>query len=91
MKRFYPIIVVFLLFCSCKKENKSKESIINSQLAYPMSIEEVIKKIGPPDSITSENHDYGSFGVGKISIYHYGTHQLIFSPHGIYMGNKSMK
>lgn len=91
MIKIYPIIIVSLLLCSCNKENRSKEAFINSQLAYPMSIEEVIKKIGQPDSITYENHDYGSFGVGKNSIYHYGTHHLIFSPHGIYMGEKSMK
>jgi hypothetical protein len=91
MKKFYFIVTVFLLFCFCRKENKNKESLINSQLAYPMTIEEVVKKIGQPDSITSEKHDFGSLGVGVNTIYHYGTHHLIFSPHGIYMGEKSTK
>ena len=90
MKNLFYIIAIMFLLCFCREKNKSRESVIN-QLAYPITIEEVIKKIGKPDSITFENYDAGSFGVSINKIYHYGGNQLIFSPHGIYHGKKEIK
>ncbi|TVZ14016.1 hypothetical protein [Maribacter sp. MAR_2009_72] len=80
------ILVFNMLLLSC--ESKSRQDIINNELAYPMSIQTVLSKIGQPDSITTENHDTGVFGVRVNKIYHYGSNQLVFSPHNIYMGKK---
>ena len=79
---------IILCFC-CKEKDKSKEYIIKYEIQYPMNREEVVRRIGSPDSISTENYDSGSFGVRKREIYHYGSHKLIFSPHGVYKGLKS--
>ncbi len=83
-------ILMFSIIClSCQREKKSKEYIIENDISYPMTKEQVVKKIGQPDSIITENYDSGSFGRRKREIYHYGSHELIFSPHGLYKGLKS--
>ncbi|PIB30618.1 hypothetical protein BFP75_02480 [Maribacter sp. 4G9] len=81
--------MIFIFYLSCQRESKSKEYIIENEIAYPMSQDQVIKKIGLPDSVSTEDYDTGSFGKRKREIYHYGRHQLIFSHHGIYKGLKS--
>ncbi|MBT8183363.1 MAG: hypothetical protein KJN76_00875 [Eudoraea sp.] len=54
-----------------------------------MTKEQVIDRIGSPDSISIEDYDTDSFGIEKREIYHYAENQLIFSPHSIYKGLKS--
>jgi len=89
MSRIVIILMIFIVCLSCQREKKSKEYIIENEIAYPMTQNQVIKKIGLPDSVSTEDYDAGSFGVRKREIYYYGRHQLIFSPHGVYKGLKS--
>jgi hypothetical protein len=83
------MLLILIVCLSCKKEKKSNLYIIKNEIAYPMTKGQVIKKIGLPDSVTTEDFDTGSFGIKKREIYHYNSQQLIFSPHGVYKGLKS--
>lgn len=71
---------------SCKREIKSRQYIIDNELAYPMPLDKVLKKIGQPDSITTKKSGMTALGVHTIQVYHYGKDQIFFNVHGTFLG-----